>query len=201
MRNPERELPAEDQWDLLVEHNIYYYFHGLWVESDDPEEVSRLLRVDPETRLDCDLETLVEAYQGRPADTVWIGPHAPGWTHVLAFGLYLFHPAIRGLGKRRVFEIRYDHAQYDLEGLYLDYDGVQLGDVNPPYEEGGLMTLPDYRSHTNGLVLIEDLDLDRHLHLMLCTVGRITGRFLDREWFASTRGLYRIPDGAWPELW
>ncbi|WP_433365711.1 hypothetical protein [Streptosporangium sp. CA-115845] len=198
MNNPERALPAENQWDLLVEHNLYYYFHGLWVESDDPEEVSRLLRVDPDTKLECDLETLIEMYQGRPADTVWIGPHAPGWTHVLAFGLYPYHPAIRNLGKRRVFQIRYDDDRYLLEGLYLYYDGAQLGYAGPPDEEGH-MDLPDYRPYANGLALSEDESHRQHLHLMLCMVGRITGRFLNREWFASTRTLYRIPEGTWEE--
>ncbi|MFD1938766.1 hypothetical protein ACFSKW_45620 [Nonomuraea mangrovi] len=201
MTNPEWALPAEDQWELLAEHNLSYYFHGLWVESDDREEVARLLRVDPGTRLECDRETLVEMYQGRPADTVWIGPHAPGWTHVLAFGLHPFHPAIRNLGKRRVFEIRYDEAQYELEGMYLYHDGERLGDAGPPLEEGGPMFLPDYRRYAGGLALLDDLDLERHAHRMLCMMGRISGRFLDREWFAATRSLYRIPDETWPEPW
>ncbi|GAA3442731.1 hypothetical protein [Planomonospora venezuelensis] len=201
MKNPEQALPAENQWDLLVEHNLYYYFHGLWVESDDPEEVSRLLRVDPETRLECDLETLIEMYQGPQADTVWIGPHAPGWTHVIAFGLYSYHPAIRNLAKRRVFEICYDDDQYDLDLLYFYYDGERIGNATPPEEEGGHMHLSDYRVYANGLALGEDRDLRRHLHLMLCMVGRITGRFLDQEWFTSTRTLYRIPEGNWEENW
>ncbi|GLX94743.1 hypothetical protein [Herbidospora sp. NBRC 101105] len=189
-------LPVHDQWDLLVEHDLSYYFHGLWVESDDQEEVARLLRVDEKTRQECDLGTLIDLYQGRPADTVWLGPHAPGWTHVLAFGLYPYHPAIRNLGKRRVFQVRYDDDRYLLEGLYLYYDGRQLGYAGPPDEEGH-MDLPDYLAYTDGLELGEDDR--RNLHLMLCMAGRVTGRFLDQEWFTSTRTMYRIPDGTWPE--
>lgn len=60
MLNPEQALPAENQWGLLVEygHWLELGFHALWVESDDQEELARLLRVDPGSRLECDLETL-----------------------------------------------------------------------------------------------------------------------------------------------
>jgi hypothetical protein len=86
-----------------------------------------------------------------------------------------------------------------LDPLYLYYDGEQLGHVTPPYEEGGYMEFPDYRPYANGLALGADGSLEREAHLMLCMVGRITGRFLDRKWFTSTRTLYRIPENAWEE--
>ncbi|MDP4511100.1 hypothetical protein [Nonomuraea turcica] len=203
MTHPERALPAENQWDLMVEHGhgLQNGFHGLWVESDDPLELSRLLRVDPDSRLDCDLETAIEVYGRIPERAaVWIGPHAPGWTHVLVFGLHPYHPAIRNLGKRRVFEIFCREELGELEPLNLYYDGEQLGDVTPPYNEGGDMDLPEYMPYTPGLELGETRNLKRDMHFMVCMVGRISGRFLNREWFASNRSFCRIPDGLWGVL-
>ncbi|GIH56407.1 hypothetical protein Mro02_33210 [Microbispora rosea subsp. aerata] len=200
MTRLEQALPAENQWDLMVEHGhgLQNGFHGLWVEGDDPEELSRLLGVDPGSRLECDLETAIEVY-GRIEEraAVWIGPHAPGWTHVLAFGLHPYHPAVLNLGKRRVFEIFCRAELGELDPLNVYYDGEQLGDVTPPYVQGGDMDLPEYRPYTPGLELGEARDLKRDTHLMMSMVGRITGRFTDRDWWTATRAFYRIPDGTW----
>ncbi|MGN9839769.1 hypothetical protein ACTMTI_16760 [Nonomuraea sp. H19] len=142
-----------------------------------------------------------ETFQSSSEEMVWAGAHAPGWTHILASGLYPYHPAIRNLGKRRVLEIRYNDHLRDLEPVNLYYDGEYVGDVTPPYEEGGYMELPDYRPYASGIALGGPHDLGRCLHLMLCMVGRITGRFLDRKWFTATRALHRIPEGTWQESW
>ncbi|OPG11398.1 hypothetical protein [Microbispora sp. GKU 823] len=200
MTQPEQALPAENQWDLMVEHGhgLQNGFHGLWVEGDDPEELSRLLRVDQDSRLECDLETATEVYGStRERGAVWIGPHAPGWTHVLVFGLHPYHPAILNLGKRRVFEIFCREELGELDPLNLYYDGAQLGDVTPPYDQGGDMDLPEYLPYTLGLELGETRSLKRDMHLMASMVGRITGRFTDRDWWTATRTFYRIPDKAW----
>ncbi|MEV5895919.1 hypothetical protein [Nonomuraea fuscirosea] len=200
MLNIEQDHPAENQWDLLVEygHGLQLGFHALWVETDDPEELSRRFRVDPESRLECDLETLAGTYEGPPRKGIWIGPHAPGWTHVFVFGFYSNHPAIRNLGRRRVFQINFwGEVGEGLEPLHLHYDGELIDDVMPPYEEGGYMALPDYRPFTAGLELDSDTELEQDVHTLWCLVGRITGRFADREWWTSTRTFYRIPGEAW----
>ncbi|WP_049569962.1 hypothetical protein [Nonomuraea sp. SBT364] len=197
MMNAEEAFPSENQWDLLVRYGDWFSsaFHALWVEGDDQEELARLLRVDPGSRLQCDLKTLQER------DTiprgVWMGPHAPGWTHMFVFGMYAFHPAIRNLGERRVFEI-YNAGEFQegLEPLYLNYDGERLGEVTPPYEEGGDMDLADYRPYSAGLELGMERDTERDVHLMFCMMGRITGRFADRDWWTSTRTYYHIPGGS-----
>ncbi|WP_406312585.1 hypothetical protein OHA77_29040 [Streptosporangium sp. NBC_01639] len=196
--NTEQVLPAENQWDLLVEygHWIELGFHALWVEGDDQEELARLLKVDPGSRLECDLKTLA-CMDGSPSEVgIWMSAHAPGWTHIFAFGAYSFHPAIRNLGKRRVFEIYFaGEVGEGLEPLYLNYDGERLGDVTPPFEEGGDMDLADYRPYTAGLELGRK-GMHWDVHLFFCMMGRITGRFADREWWTSTRTFYRIPDGS-----
>jgi len=192
-------LPAENQWDLLVECGQWLElgFHALWVESDDQEELARLLKVDLDSRLECDLVTLARTYEGPPAKGVWMGQHAPGWTHIFAVDLYSFHPAIRNLGKRRVFEIYYaGEVGEGLEPLYLNYDGEQLGDITPPLVEGGPMDLPDYLPYAEGLEL-DNKGMHWDVHLFFCMMGRITGRFADREWWTATRTFYRIPDGSW----
>ncbi|MBB5082290.1 hypothetical protein [Nonomuraea endophytica] len=200
MTHPEQALPAENQWDLLVEygHGLHNGLHGLWVESDDPEEVSRLLRVNPDSRQDCDLEAALAVYGAIPERTAaWIGPHSPGWTHVFAFGLHPYHPAILNLGKRRIFEIFSREELGELDPLNLYNDGEHLGDVTPPYDEGGEMDLPEYLPLTAGLELGHTRDLKRDLHLMAGMVGRITGCFTDREWWTAMRAFYRVPDGSW----
>src|SRR5690606_8999196 len=45
-------FPLVDQWSLLAARGFATRFSGLWVKNDDPEEVARLLRADPESRLD-----------------------------------------------------------------------------------------------------------------------------------------------------
>ncbi|HEX4817917.1 MAG TPA: hypothetical protein VFV66_34680 [Nonomuraea sp.] len=126
-----------------------------------------------------------------------MGPHAPGWTHIFVFGMWSFHPAIRNLGKRRVFEVHFTgEVGEGLEPLYLNYGGEQLGDVTPPFEEGGDMDLPGYRPYTAGLELGRS-GLHRNVHLFFCMMGRITGRFADQEWWTATRTFYSIPNGSW----
>ncbi|MFC0862596.1 hypothetical protein ACFHYQ_09845 [Sphaerimonospora cavernae] len=194
MLNLEQALPMENQWDLLVEYGylLELGFHALWAEGDDQEELARLLRVDPSSRLECDLKTVFETYEGLPEKAIWMGPHAPGWTHIFVFGTYSFHPVIHNLGERRVFEMYFaGEVGEGLEPLYLNYDGERIGDVSPPFEEGGDMDLPDYRPYTAGLELGRR-GLYWDVHLFFCMMGRITGRFTDREWWTATRTFYRI---------
>ncbi|NBE93233.1 hypothetical protein FE391_10590 [Nonomuraea sp. KC401] len=112
--------------------------------------------------------------------------------------IYSNHPAIRNLGRRRVFQINFwGEVGEGLEPLHLHHDGELIDDVMPPYEEGGYMALPDYRSFTTGLELDPDTELEQDVHTLLCLVGRITGRFADREWWTATRAFHRIPREAW----
>ncbi|MFI6294837.1 hypothetical protein ACIBEJ_24825 [Nonomuraea sp. NPDC050790] len=201
MTNTEQALPADNQWDLLVEHGagLQLGFHALWVEGDDPAEVARLFRVDEDSRVECDVATLAGTYKGPPAKGIWIGPHTAGWTHLFVFGLSSNHRVFDSLGKRRAFQIKFwGEVGEGLEPLYLHVDGELLGDVNPPYEVGGYMSLPEYRAFTEGLALDPDGDLEHDVHTLWCVVGRITGRFTDRDWWTASRTFYNIPADAWP---
>ncbi|MCF6471954.1 hypothetical protein FAF44_26700 [Nonomuraea sp. MG754425] len=193
----EQRFPARHQWELLVEHGegSELGFHALWVEDEDEEELARLLGADPGSRVECDLKALAGMDDDPNALGVWMGPHAPGWTHAFVFGMWSFHPAIQNLGKRRVFEIQFTgEAGEGLEPLYLNYDGEQLGDVTPPFEAGGEMMLPDYRPYTVGLEL-GGKSTHENVHLFFSVMGRVTGRFADREWWTAPRAFYRIPAG------
>ncbi|MFI6909619.1 hypothetical protein ACIBKY_50745 [Nonomuraea sp. NPDC050394] len=43
-----------------------------------------------------------------------------------------------------------------------------------------------------------DAGLQELVEYFLILAGRITGRYLDRDWFATPRVLYRVPRDAWP---
>jgi hypothetical protein len=191
-----QDLPAENQWDLLAEYGqgLENAFHALWVEGDDPENLALLFGVDPESRVECGLDTLESVYRGHPEVGIWIGPHAPGWTYLFAFSLYLHPRGFPNLGKRRVFEIDYTgEVGPGLSPLHLYYDGEVLGDVTPPQEPGEPVDLPEYQPLTEGLELGGHDTYDEDLHSYFCLMGRITGRFTDREWWTAPRTFYRIP--------
>jgi hypothetical protein len=76
-------LPSENQWDLLREFGLGSGFAGIWVEGDDPEELARRLRVDPGLRVECGFDEATRYEQSLDDEVIWIGPHAPGWTHIL----------------------------------------------------------------------------------------------------------------------
>ncbi|MEU6719618.1 hypothetical protein ABZ897_49870 [Nonomuraea sp. NPDC046802] len=200
MTNAHQPFPPENQWDLLAEHGrgLDRGYHALWVETDDQEDLAARFRVDLDSRLECDVETLARTYKGRPAKAIWIGSHAPGWTHLFVFGMTKSYPAITNLGKRRVFDMQYTgDVGEGLSPLYLIYDGEVLGDANPPYEEGGYMSLPDYRPFTEGLAFDPEGDDEHDVHVLWCVIGRITGRFADQEWWTASRTFYSIPAEAW----
>ncbi|MGW0808198.1 hypothetical protein [Nonomuraea sp. NPDC002799] len=192
-----QDLPAENQWDLLAEYGqgLENAFHALWVEGDDPEEVAVLFGVDSGSRVECGLDTLgTSVYHGHPEVGIWIGPHAPGWTHLFAFNLHLHPLGLPNLGKRRVFEIDYTgEVGPGLSPLHLYYDGEMLGDVTPPQEPGEPVALPEYQPLTEGLELGGHDAYDEDLHSYFCMMGRITGRFTDQEWWTATRTFYPIP--------
>ncbi|MBE3008053.1 hypothetical protein IL992_02450 [Microbispora sp. NEAU-D428] len=59
------------------------------------------------------------------------------------------------------------------------------------------MDIPEYLPYAAGLELGTKRDHERDIHLMFCMMGRITGRFADRDWWTATRTFYRIPDRSW----
>ncbi|KAB8195501.1 hypothetical protein FH608_014355 [Nonomuraea phyllanthi] len=189
-------LPAENQWNLLQEFGLSRWFVGMWVEGDDPEESARRLRVDPGSRVHCEFaEAMNDHLHSIDDQVVWIGAHSPGWTHVL--WLSGFHTTAQAkelsAGGRRLLTVFYNGELGELDHLYLYQDGALVNEIDPPYREGGApVSVPEYAVHAEGLELRLEMRSTEELHLLLCMAGRITGRFLDREWFSSTRICARL---------
>lgn len=193
-------LPLENQWDLLREFGLSSGFAGIWVEGDDPEELVRRLRVDSGSRVECGFAEAMTRYERSLEDEiVWIGSHAPGWTHIL--WLSGFHTTaeakVLSTGGRRLLTMFYNGGLTELDHLYLYQDGALVNEIDPPYIDGAPVSVPEYAVYAEGLELEFDISSTQELHLLLCMAGRITGRFLDREWFASTRTLYHVSAEAW----
>ncbi|MGP3918237.1 hypothetical protein [Nonomuraea sp. 10N515B] len=67
------------------------------------------------------------------------------------------------------------------------------------YQDGefmGMVGVQGFQEYADDLHANDEFEELVESYLILA--GRITGRFLDRDWFAAPRVLYRIPKDAWP---
>ncbi|RCG26524.1 hypothetical protein DQ384_29235 [Sphaerisporangium album] len=188
-------FPVEGQRDLLREHGLHDLFSGQWVQTEDVGDVVRRLGVDPASGVVCDFPTAMRSYD-RYSDeiVVWLGEHAPGWAHMLTLsGTAPPKEVIDTLsaGRRRVFDVFFIWETGHLNNRYT-YDGVCIGDVSPPYP-GGVGEVEEFTPYSRGLELGDGMSTAEVFDRILCMVGRITGRFIDRDWFSSPRTLYRLP--------
>lgn len=81
--------PEQDQYGLLAAHGFDEAFFGLWVERDDLDELAGSLRLDARSRRDVRLieEAATMTDWSVPfdeKDSLWIGPHSPGWSVVIS---------------------------------------------------------------------------------------------------------------------
>ncbi|WP_169987815.1 hypothetical protein [Microbispora sp. H10836] len=165
-------FPEESQWGLLTEAGLREDFQAAWIEGDDFDAIKAQLGIDPAAVLECDLATALRwSTMDDRTRVLWMGEHAPGWTFALTL---TGSAADLNLPGRRVFDfcyLREIDEFYGVPGLYREegLDDLELND-----DQGA-----------------ED-DLEPHL----IAVGRITGRFVDREWLARRRTLCRIAAGA-----
>ncbi|WP_055477976.1 hypothetical protein [Sphaerimonospora mesophila] len=201
-------FPAQDQWQALASCGFQQWFAGTWVEGDDPEEIARLLRVDPDSAERCDLGSAMRWYEPMAfKEMVWIGEHAPGWTHVISIsGPPLTTRDLAAAGRRFMQVIWYADGIGVHDLVYgdgravgalspLDIRNVPQGSMFDGYN-GGLPShwgIVDF-STTGPARPVGTLKL--WLDNWFCLVGRITGRFIDRDWLNATRTLYRIPLGT-----
>ncbi|WP_066372239.1 hypothetical protein [Herbidospora mongoliensis] len=188
------EYPLERQWDLLREHGLHEQFSGQWIQTDDLGDAVRRMGLDPESGISCDFATAMESHDPYPGDVViWLGEHAPGWAHMLTLsGPMPPREVIDALSaeNRRVFDVFFVWGTGHLHNLY-NYDGVCVGDVSPPYP-GGTGEVEEFTRYSRGLELDDGMPTRDVFERILCMVGRITGRFIDRDWFSSTGTLYRL---------
>ncbi|MFG1827343.1 hypothetical protein ACGFIJ_33130 [Microbispora bryophytorum] len=184
-----RALPTESQWDLLDEHDLNARFDAAWIDTEDVEEIAGRFRADPSSRILCDLKTAFRLNGDRGRDTVvWIGTHSPGWSVAITLGGAFTLRETASTGGRLI--ITYWHiaelGEIDDEGMIYYQDGEPMRTVGV---EGFREYVHDLDEFTNFQEEVENY---------LILAGRVTGRFLDRDWFAVPRTLYRIPKGAWP---
>ncbi|MFD1539831.1 hypothetical protein [Nonomuraea guangzhouensis] len=184
-----RTLPAESQWNLLDEYTLNARFDAAWIDTEDIEEIAQRFRADPGSGILCDLDTAFRlAVENEQDILVWIGEHSPGWSVAITMSRSFTFREGASTGGRRI--ISYWHMAYlgeiGDEGMVYHYDGELMGRV-------GVEAFQDYARDLETYVGFEE-EVESYLIL----AGRITGRFLDRDWFAAPRVLYRIPNGAWP---
>lgn len=198
MQENYRALPEESQWDLLIEHGLGSWFSCQWVDTADGDEIARRLGVAPQDGILCDFQTAMQSYETSPEHLiVWVGEHSTGWSAILTISGVLPPHLIEALSAegQRVLEA-YFVEEADPGKLMYTHDSEYVGDVFPPSSPGGWTEVPEFEAHASGLELSGELSDAELFDRYMCMAGRITGRFIDRAWFASTRILYHVPQGA-----
>ncbi|MFI6908350.1 hypothetical protein ACIBKY_44310 [Nonomuraea sp. NPDC050394] len=189
---------ADVQWDLLSSRGFASRFAGTWVEGGDPDVLAEVLRVDPQSRLECDLATAMRWYEPYSNDDIiWIGEHAPGWTHIISISGLGIWPGPLSEHDRRVFFLEYDDGEEGLHGLTYWRDGTRAGDAGRNSNDPGDLA-PLFERHGIESDAFDDGEGELNAYLFL--LGQITGRFIDEEWLAASRSLYRIPPNAWADI-
>ncbi|MBB6553362.1 hypothetical protein [Nonomuraea rubra] len=177
-------FPSESQYLLLMELGFQDWFNARWISIEDVNEVARRLQVS-EIITRCDLQSAVRSIPARPETMrVWISSLAPGWSHIICLGgLMPSPPEDLTIGGHRLFEINFLGAVGEVDLPYYSEDGE--GDA-----EG--LGLERYRGYWEGLEILPP-SLEEEMEMFLTLLGRITGRFLDRDWASSQGLLCRVP--------
>ncbi|MEV4377178.1 hypothetical protein [Streptosporangium sp. NPDC049644] len=188
-----RAAPGESQWQLLDEYALNARFDAAWIDTENIEEIAERFRVDPGSGILCDLETAFTLADDNEQDTlVWIGGHSPGWSVAITMSGSFTLREEASAGRRRIISHWHlgDLGETGDEGMVYYQDGELIGRL-------GVEAFQDYAgdletSHEGGF--------EEEVEGYLILAGRVTGRFLDRDWFAASRVLYRVPADAWPSL-
>ncbi|MFF4412006.1 hypothetical protein ACFYY8_05705 [Streptosporangium sp. NPDC001559] len=178
-------LPAENQLRVLKEYGLHDSFMANWVSVEDVHEVARRLRVATETTVACDVRAAVSSPDpgGRKPRRAWIVRLAPGWSLVVYLDGWMPDSDPLSLDGQRVFDVSCISGIEEIEELFYTRDGVSTGTV---YDE------EEYRVHWDDLLY--DLDsTDGRLEEYLTIMGRVAGRFLDRDLFSSRGLLVQLP--------
>lgn len=178
-------LPAENQQSLLVEHGLHGFFMAQWVSIEDIGEVARRLRIEAETTVVCDFQAAMEfyGYESGGSQRAWITRLAPGWSLVLYLNGLRSSPETLSLGGQRVFDVSCIRSSGEIDELSYIHNGVWTGTI---YDE------EEYHVHWEDL-RYDITSLEGQLEEYLCVLGRVSGRFLDRDWFSSRGLLVSIP--------
>ncbi|RCG25890.1 hypothetical protein DQ384_30740 [Sphaerisporangium album] len=181
-------------------------FTGTWIESGDADAVAALLGADLASRRHCDLETAMAHYLPMGfTQRIWAGLHADGWTHVLTISGP--PPVITGLTEAglRFLQIRtmdaYVHDLFTSDGVttawvtqrWYGEVAAEPGSMVEPYlREVGRPSVPEVARSRSWIT-----EPEGHSRICLETflflTGRMSGRFIDRQWLGEKRALYTVP--------
>ncbi|WP_068927505.1 hypothetical protein [Planobispora rosea] len=191
-------LPEEDQYQLLAAHGLREAFCGYWVERDDLDELAELLGLEPRSRRDLTLAeaaiTMTDSSDIYESNSVWIGPHGPGWSVVISqLGLETVPDGVIP-GDRRLLEVSWMWDIHGLHDLHYCQDDKLIAEI-PAFPTGELLPDPVFEPYSHGLPRDGDENEgeERLAHAFLTIVGRITGRFLDEAWFRTPGHAYDLP--------
>ncbi|MEW1838199.1 hypothetical protein AB0392_09595, partial [Nonomuraea angiospora] len=195
MNDLRQSFPAADQCGLLAAHGFGETFAGLWIENGDPGEIADFLRLDQRSARETSLE--LEETQTPDGilpfngdDAVWIGPHATGWSAVVGLSALNEEGARLIEGGRRMLEVSWS---WEIDGVYpLNYsNGVRVSE-----ELEGWLVPPGsvFEPYAHGLFPDSDEgqgdEVSANAYLTL--VGRMTGRFLDDDWFRTVGRVFPL---------
>lgn len=180
-----KTFPVEGQKDLVVEHGLYDSFFATWVDIEDVDAVAAHLEVAPAAKKTCDFQTAVRSCEPNPGTQwFWITRHAPGWSHILTLSGASPSSDILSLNRRRVFELAYIGGIEELYPLAYTYDGKS---------DAEFFDVPEYALYWEDFISSHRISEDEEFEQELIIMGRITGRFYDREFFFSQGLLCRMP--------
>ncbi|GIH69700.1 hypothetical protein Mth01_19530 [Sphaerimonospora thailandensis] len=169
----------------MTEYGAGPEFQAQWVDIGDLHDVARRLQVTSDTIVTCDFQTAVRSVSPlSDMKQVWISSLASGWSHIFRLSGSLPSPVELSLGGHRVFEITYF---------------ALVGEIDPPfYAHNGVLDVEflaedEYSVHCANLRFNDRTPLPEVLEQYLVVLGRITGRFLDRDWVSSQGLLASIP--------
>ncbi len=195
-----------DQWEHLRGAGLGRGFTGTWVESGDTDTVATLLGADLTSRQDCDLATAMAHY--RPTaftERIWTGPHTDDWTHALTISgpppvtTSLTEAGLRFLQIRtldtHVHDLLYGDGITTARATQRWYGEVitDPGSMIEPYLREAEPPTHIPETVHSGSSATEPEDHGRTcLKSYLLIAGRISGRFIDREWLSERRSLYTV---------
>ncbi|MEU6793118.1 hypothetical protein ABZ907_15585 [Nonomuraea wenchangensis] len=191
MADLSQAVPAESQWVLLEDYLLNGSFQAAWIDTENIEEAAQRFRADPSSGILCDLDTAFDLADDDGGGTMtWIGAHSPGWSVAVTLtGRLSLQPAASSGGRRIItHQHRADLAELADDGMLYYHDGELLGPLG---------ALEEYRNYTRDLEARYYLGFEEMVESYLILAGRVTGRFLDRDWFTAPRVLYRVLRGAW----
>jgi hypothetical protein len=191
------------QWALLNTRGFGRMFAGTWIEGDDHEEVARLLGADPAQGVSCGLDEAMREYEPYAfRELVWLGAHAPGWTHAITIAGPRLRTDLLAAAGRRFAQVVWDAGALGVHDLYYG-DGVTAGQQSPvriadpwplrAYADGLAPSRPGLIDVFTGGPAQATGSLGLWLENWLVLAGRISGRFMDEEYFQAERRLYSLP--------